>query len=78
LTRKKPLSTGLRKKEFISHKPGLGTPDEMGSKNHEADGSEEGIRGLGWAEIGAQKMPQRSSQGGLALPKPGYVAIATF
>ena len=51
---------------IISHQPGLGTPDEVLGDEDETDGgiSERGERGMGLAEIGAQKIPWRSTQGG--------------
>jgi hypothetical protein len=44
---------------IISHQSSLGTPDETLGDEDGADGGvgEERIRGVGLAEIGAQKMP---------------------
>jgi hypothetical protein len=41
---------------MIAHQPGLGTPDEALGDEDGTDG-EERVRGMGLAEIGAQKMP---------------------
>ena len=44
---------------IISHQPGLGTPDEVLGDGDGTDGGggEKRVRGMGLAEIGAQKMP---------------------
>jgi len=50
---------------IISHQPGLGTPDEALGDGDVTDGGggEKRLRGMGLAEIGAQKMPWQSAQG---------------
>jgi hypothetical protein len=65
---------------IISHQSGLGTPDEALGGGDGTDGGvgEKGLRGMGWAEIGAQKMPRRSAQGGWRSRNRKYVALATF
>ena len=61
---------------IISHQPGLGTPDEvLGDGDGTDDGvGEKRVRGMGLAEIGAQKNTVAVYPRRLALPKPGFVA----
>jgi len=60
---------------IISHQSGLGTPDEvLGDGDGTDGGGEKGVRGMGLAEIGAQKNTVAVCPRRLALPKPGFVA----
>ena len=64
---------------MISHQPEFGTPDEvLGDGDGTDGGGEKRLRGMGLAEIGAQKNTVAVCPRRLALPKPGCVAIATF
>jgi hypothetical protein len=58
---------------IISHQSGLGTPDEVLGDGDGTDGGggEKGMRGMGLAEIGAQKNTVAVCLRRLALPKPG-------
>ena len=62
----------LEMSRIISHQSGLGTPDEvLGDGDGTDGGGEKGVRGMGLAEIGAQKNTVAVCPRRLALPKPG-------
>ena len=57
--RLRPIWSLLPMSRIFSNQPGLGTPDEALGDEDVTDGGvgEKGVRGMGLAEIGAQKNP---------------------